>query len=409
MTVARRSTFAVGDTFAAFDAAFHAWLLACGMNRNGDLSDAYADSSPGGVRRFGVLSNVVAGGSSKFYTIDTSIDWRDRILRVSFMSVDGSPATAMFPGANVNDKRFALCAGIGGAGHQLYWTGPGVALPQAAASGRSMRPTTTDGALVVRSSDGSLCWETFAADTNTPRGVMVLIEGSERLGVSTSPSPLAVPVAVDTEEVRPEQLNELQDAGVLSQVRGNAPIAGATPFAQVKMSEAFPLGPIVYGDPPVPVRAFRKLLGEVNYDLSYEARQTIGATGILRRWSKTGALAAGAYAVVDDSADWRDRMLVATLRVTAADESPGAVASAFSATGAYQGACYTGLGEDPTAAAGSPAWRARTNTVNPNLSIFATVTDGKLVIKNEGTGTYYACGLIEASFPLGPRSVKRIT
>lgn len=409
MTVARRKTFVVGDTFADFDAAFHAWLTSCGMNRNGDLSDAYASSSPGGVRRFGVITNSVAGGASKFYTLDTSVDWRDRLLRVSFMSVDGSPATAMFPGANVEDKRFALCPGIGGEGHQLYWTGPGVALPQAAPSGRSMRPTTDDGGLVVRSSDGSLCWETFAADVNTPRGVMVLIEGSERLGVSTSPDALAVPVAVDTEEVRPEQLNELQDAGVLSQVRGNTPIAAATPFAQVKVSEAFPLGPIVFGDPPVPVRSVRKLLGEVNYDLSYEARQTVGATGILRRWVKTAGLAAGAYAIVDDSADWRDRMLIATLRVTVADESPGAVASAFSTTGTYQGACYTGLGEDPTAAAGSPAWRARTNTVNPNLSIFADVSTGKLVIKNEGTGTYYGCGLVEGSFPLGPRSVRRPT
>jgi hypothetical protein len=411
MTGPRNKTFAAGSTFAAagLNATFHAWLTACGMMRNCSLSDAYASSSHGGVRRFGVLVNAVAPGvGGKFRVLDNSVDWRDRLLRVAFMSVDDVPSVALFPGANVEDKRFALSAGAGGAAHQLYWSGPGVALPQVAATGRSMRPTTTNGGLVVRSSDGALCWEKFSTDTHATQCIAVFVEGSERLGVSTSPPALAVPVGVDADAMTPPELNELQDAGVLSQFRGNAPIADVTPHPQVKTSEAFPLGPIVYGTPPVPVRALRRLLGEVNYDLSYEARQTVGATGILRRWVKTGAVGPSSFEVVDTSADWRDRMIVVTIRTSAADESPGTATTwAFSSVSA---ACYTGLGDAPATAGSPPRWRAFTSPgVAPDISIFARDTDGALVIRNEGINTYHILGFVEGSFPLGPRSARRPT
>lgn len=408
MTVARRATFAVGDTFANFTGAFHAWLTACGMMRNGNSADAYVFNSPGGVRRFAVLVNATKPGvGGNFRVLDTSVDWRERLLRVAFLSVDGTPAVSLFPGANVEDKRFALSAGTGGAAHQLYWTGVGVTLPQAAATGRSMRPTTANGGLVVRSSDGALCWEKFSADTLSPQCVAVLVEGSERMSAGFLPA-LAVPAGVDAVPITPPELNELQDAGVLSQMRGNTPMAGV--IAPVpKESETFPCGPVVYGDPPVPVRAQRLYKNGSENPYTYEARQTVGATGILRRWVKTGALAPNAWTVVDASADWRDRMIVVMTRSTTVNNAPGFIVSAFT-FGAFTAGCYTGLGVDPSVPPVNPGWRARVSPgVAPDITVFARESDGNLVVKNEGINTYYVLGFVEGSFPIGPRSTRRPT
>jgi len=401
MTAGRLLTFIDGDSFLLVDSAWHAWLKRAAFIRKGNSSDAYALNSAGGVRRFGVLVNVArpaAGGN--FVVIDASCDWRDRLIRSTVLTADASASEVVFPGANDDDKRFVSPTS---SVHFLWWSGPGVALPQAAATGRSMRQTALNGGLVVRSSDGVLCWEKFATDADSLSSVMVFVEATSRMGVSTTPPVYTDPAGADTIPMVPRELNELQDGGMLSQLRGNSPMADDLGLPPVpRFSVAMALGPQLRGPPPlVPVLSLRKYKDGREVEETYEARQVVGAVGTTRRWVKTGLLAASASLVLDSTIDWRDRMLTATVALASVEVAP--VAAGFG-SGAINGACYTGSGEDPTVTVGTPHWRARVQAAQ-NLTIMARNTDGALCVRNEGGGNAYMFGLVEATFPVGTRTV----
>ena len=161
---------------------------------------------------------------------------------------------------------------------------------------------------------------------------------------------------------------------------------------------AMPLGPVTRGHTHTPVqwREARRV-GKLN-DTLKPHRQPVA--GKLRRYFAC-AVTDGSTVVLDAAQDWRDRLLhfcgarhTANIRPGAGNE--GDINSGVATTRA--GPFYTGFGGD------TYRFLLEDGGGATKLRIYADASTGALsVVNNMGT-TRYVVGMIEASFPLGPRS-----
>lgn len=348
----------------------------------------------GGVSRQMVLAQTVQPGSgANTFVMDSSVDWRGRLLFVEF-AVAGLPVSGYvgFPGGP-SDILFSsfptVCTVMG-------WTGDGVTPGSASALDYHI-PLENGLRLAARDSDGALIVEHSSSwvGTDEQMSAILIVHGTDPLlDASAVPNPTA---AVDGNPIVAEQLNGLQDAGMLTQGRAIEPAPGETPVDV----DAMPLGPAVRGNPRIPI-AFSVSRRDGRRDQPrFERRQPVA--GRLRRVFAVAILDATAY-VLDDVEDWRDRFLVGWCAFSASDIRPEEAADDDIASGTASQtrlATYTGSGR-PAGTIVSGQYHLA--IFGGDLFLYARDTDGALMIRNDTGGTRYVVGWLEAGFPLGPRS-----
>lgn len=344
---------------------------------NGSGVDAWTGYPPtarGATHRTVVLPKTTRPASlATTYVLDTTIDWRDRILAVFLISAPSVSADPVFPGVG-GDNGYAFAGGS-----TAIYTGTGITPGAAALAAYELdgdirlAARATDGALIAQHHTGSAAAFAFFAAN---------IIASDQLSKRAVAAPLTVLAPSDGAPVEPHELNWLQDGGVYSQGE-----QGEDEDAVVGM----PLGPIKRGHTRTPiVWTYERRRGRQN-DPRVTKRQPVA--GRLRRYLSCDVPAGGSVAL-DTTEDWRDRILHGALSFSASDITPGGAAEAtINSGGTLSRGIYTGPGGATYAFA-----------VGANLSLTADSSTGALTITNSSGSTQYATGMLEASFPLGPRS-----
>lgn len=401
-TTSRIVHFADGATLDATGLNAGWWtamLDAVGVRRaNGADAEAWSGfgaSTCGGVARQIVLAHSIQPGTgATTFVVDTSIDWRRRLLFVQFAEA-GQPVTdyVSWPGGP-KDRVFSsyptVCSAVG-------YTGIGVVPGSGSLASQHI---ALEGGLVLaaRSTDGALILEHQAGIGDEQLSAVLIVHASDDLFAI---APIANPaLAVDGEPIVGEQLNGLQDAGMLTQGRAIEP---TEPHHVPVPVAAMPLGPAVRGQPRVPVSwVVSRRNGRRDAQAPFERRQPVA--GRLRRVFAVEVPTA-ASVVIDDAHDWRDRMLVGWVAFSASDIRPEHAADADIASGAASQtrlATYTGSGRASGAASSGDYLLSVQGT---DLVISARATDGALEARNDLGATRWLVGWIDAGFPLGPRSV----
>lgn len=384
----RVATLADGSTLSAVDAAWWTALRDAGHPRaaNGSGADTwtgYPTTARGAVHRTFVLPTTSRPGSnSTTYVVDTSIDWRDRLVAASIAFVGLASADPVFPGVS-GDTQYAYTSGS-----FLHYTGPGITTGLASLQNYELE--IAGGLRIgVRSSDGALVVQHFAASSDAHALLAGNIIATDRLSertVSSAIAPIAAPV--NAAPIEAPHLNELQDGGIYAQ----ATRAG---FTSTDLS-SMPLGPVKRGHTNTPV------------EWGYERRRYAGEARHLVRQPVAGRLrryfaftAPNGFSQVVDLADWRDRLVSMgvvrdTVDITPGGASEGQINVAFGAGGSarVQRTFYSGPG--------GASYRGSVLASTVYFEIDSST--GQLRLVNTSGSTYYVVGFIEASFPLGPRS-----
>lgn len=401
-TTSRIIHFADGATLQAngLDAAWWTAMRdAVGIRRgNGGGITAWPGltaSTCGGVSRHIVLAHSIKPGSgATTFVMDTSVDWRRRLLFVQFAEA-GQPAPdyVSWPGGP-KDRVFStyptVCSAIG-------YTGIGVVPGSGTVASQHI---VLEGGLVLaaRSSDGALILEHQAGLGDAQLSAILIVHATDDLfAIAPISNPSA---AVDGDPIVGEQLNGLQDAGMLTQGRAIEP---TEPHHVPVPVDAMPLGPAVRGQPRVPVSwMVSRRNGRRDAQAPFERRQPVA--GRLRRVFAVEVGIASSV-VIDSAHDWRDRMLVGWVAYADEDIRPEEAADSYIASGIISQtrlATYTGPGRPSGAASTGQYLLAVQGT---DLVISARATDGALEVRNDTAETRWLVGWLEAGFPLGPRSV----
>lgn len=355
-----------------------------------DTWTAFPTSGYGGAVRAGVLAiSARPGSGANTFRIDGTIDWRDRLLVVLPIWHDGA-GSPNFPGTTGDDS-------IDGAAFYCGFTGDGEAT--GGGSGDYHIEIGTAFTMFAGSGEnGTLFIEHRSTSAVQTLCAGFLIFASDQLAERSAASAPTNPTAPSSlAAVEAYHLNWVQDVSVCSQVRGRP----RTQTFSGTPSDALPLGPIVSGVPKIPVswamkprngsRVYRTVDGQRVY--TEEVRQP-AAAGRLRRYFSTTIPNAGTVAL-DEEEDWRDRMLFVVVAQSTSDLSIGGASESAVSVVANQvvSSNYLGAGGDAAYAL----------VVIANLIIYADASTGYLMAKNTTGATRYLTGVLDATFPLGPR------
>lgn len=369
-----------------------------------ELPSWSGDPGSGGVHRVGFLVNserppTPTGVTT--YTLDASVDWRDRLLSVQLVSREG--AYGVVPGAN--DGNLRSYAPI-----NLIYTGPGAAEGAGDSFETWQFPLFAGLALYADSETGHLMAQRKGDFIpSAPFTVGLVIHGSQQTGQrSTPPAALAVPVLGAEGAIVPADLHYLQDCAVLQQCQGSRSrlLAEAIAKKYPAHSDTFPLGPVRAGRPALPVEWFvRNRFGE--------RRDLERARLLQRRQVLRGAIkipiafeAPSGLTVIDATTDWRDRIIITSCRIRTVDIRPGGAESEDVNGGgllSHTRAFYSGPGDDGV----SFDYASQLVEFDPfdPIDVLMLVTrDGELAVFNGEASTYYGVAMVEATPRLGPRS-----
>lgn len=357
-----------------------------------DAWTAFPTTGYGGVVRAGVLAiSQRPGAGVNTFHIDGSIDWRDRLIAVLPLGHDGV-GSPNFPGTTGDDS-------IDGTGTIFGYTGSGEAT--GGGSGNYQIPFGTQFNMFAGSGfGGTLFLEHASTSSIETLCAGFLIIASDQLGARSAAVAPTNPTAPSAaESIKAYILNWAQDLSVCTQVRGRP----RTQLFAGRDSDAMGLGPIVRGDPKIPVvwrmgpRNGSNVYGLnalLERDYTEEVRQPAAAGRLRRYFSATVANAA--TIVLDSESDWRDRMLFSILAFSAADLTIGGANQAdINIIGASQVVRSSYLGSG-----GNGAYAI---VIATNLLLWADGSTGALKITNTTGGTRYLTGVLDATFPLGPR------
>ncbi|MEQ8721051.1 MAG: hypothetical protein RID81_07225 [Sandaracinaceae bacterium] len=373
-------TFADGDTFAALDSALYATLRERSAVR--PIATSWAVEQAGGVHRLAWILNLLPGESK---VIDSSVDWRDRVILYSLISSAFGAAfpawTASYPGGS-RDYRFTY------GGTRVWYSGPGTT--EAAGGSAGWHAKLNDYFLIFADlTTGALTIYRDASDPSSdPAAFVFRFIAAEPAGEHSAPPTQPSPVPVNGDPIKPADLNVLQDHGLLTQAT-----AGAVEI------DALPLGPKKSGSPALP---------EVWTVHGQERRQP--TAGYVRRYF--GAeLGTGLDSIeLDASIDWRDRFLFGSGRVaqdfTPNDIYPGGSQDTLHNTEeSWTHATYTGPGRAasvPAPVGADYLWHALEvrSSGAETFAIWARDTDGALVLGKDRGDPVKVTGWLEASFPV---------
>lgn len=194
--------------------------------------------SNGGVRRVGVLVGVEPPSSGRReIVLDTTEDWRDRILVMAFANSEGQ----VRPGI-VGDEDLDLSTPI------LFYTGNGVSDPTIGYSA-ILDGTTGDVRVYARNTDGALCIDFASTLGDAAYTVLLQVLGTEQLGYRSLPvARITSAFGTLNTRIEPRQLNFPQDVGLYEQM-GQGEFRLTT---QPEDSACLPLGPVGDGSPRLP-------------------------------------------------------------------------------------------------------------------------------------------------------------
>ena len=282
------SPFYDGASAGRLSKSFVDRLLACRMKPAAGLSDPVDSDS---VERYALVPNIRTTNARTHYVIDSSIDWRDRViaLRPTVTLGAGSYVASAYPGANDGNLTIPL---TGGVFYSRDGETPGTvsATSNVASIGSGVSATllvyadASTGALTLThipdGDEGSYPWSSYL--------LQLFVQATGRFGLTAyGPSPWAGTIT-DANAVRSFELNRIQDLLVPSQVT-------AGPGTSI---DAFPLGRIGQGWPRIPRTFVDRDGNERRQNVAGVVRRVFGAT-----------LASASSTVIDTSIDWRDRIV----------------------------------------------------------------------------------------------------
>jgi hypothetical protein len=339
----------------------------------------------GGLHRVAWVVNVDVGDE---VVLDTEADWRDRTMLVAAFVAQPDDWSASYDGpsypGNPNDNLLRPADGvIDGNALAAGYTGSG----RAAGSGATLHgyQTTWDSDVVrifASSSDGSLRLYRHTSDADSSfASYALVILASEQLGEHSTPGSHPTITVSLGDTIEPHVLNGMQDRSMLGQVRG---VYGAE-------SDAFPLG------------AKLDALGIPERWTVREDPVRQPAAGMPWRYFYAAVPTATEH-VIDDSIDWRDRIVWGGGReASVAIGAGGASEASHNTASSWRAGRYTGPGS--SGALADLGYGIVIASGASGVQIRVRSTDGALVITNASGSTYYVTGIVGASFPLGPRSV----
>lgn len=405
-------TFGTGGTMptaAQYDAIQDAgwWRKADGAG-----VDAWAGRpGDGSLHRFGVVPKINAGEN---ITLDTSIDWRDRLLLVEYAV--GAPFT-LSPYTSGFDLGFSVTLGSDDApawpglneeisftdnvkGAQMLWTERGVLVLIIPTSKPSLAIELQSNLWLHASfSFGELRLTAGNNLATRSVGVLLNIHAHDQLGIFLSPTSLSDPSPSDTESITPGELNVLQDAALSDQFNAWDQAAITSPTELRSM----PLGPKVDGENPGVPQAWvvRRRDGLVSGETTWQRRQRMA--GGERRRVCSFTVADGASAVLDSTLDWRDRFIQATGRWHTAELRPGDATDVdYNARTAFAGTFYSFEGKAIGSAQDNDRHQISIGALS--FAVMVDETTGNLVVRNDTGGTRYGAMIVDATPQLGPRA-----
>lgn len=191
----------------------------------------------GGVRRVGVLVGIEPPATGRREVVlDTTEDWRDRIVVGAFGSSDGDQVRPGITGDHDLDLSPPF----------LVYTGPGVADPT---TGYAASFASGDLLLYARDTDGALCLSFASTLAEAAYTTLWQVIGTEQLGYRSSPTArITSAYGTTNARIEPRQLNFPQDCGLYEQM-GQGEFRLTTQPAD---SECLPLGPMGDGSPRTP-------------------------------------------------------------------------------------------------------------------------------------------------------------
>lgn len=409
----RLVTCADGDDLATanVDAALYAPLARRALMAPltvATYSNTWTHEGDGGQN---VAAYLVSLTETSIRLLDDTIDWRDRLVYVTALAVD--------------PELWGLDPASGGplGAWEDYDAGPDALSPsRLTAPWHSADPSGTVGVLGytrqglvngnvgnaaktieigselrvwVDSATGALMLtRDFAATYHDAATLLILVEGSFATGQRSTPAVWPTLAAVDGDPIKPVQLNSLQDRSLLGVARSAAGVEdhGSHPLGKHHVAGST-----------------RPLMPELLTHHGTRTPQGRGCAGWVRRLFAT-TLAATSELVIDDTIDWRDRMVRARVSRSATyDILPGHADELHANDGTapvFQTctARYTGPGgkADTDLDRGfHVALLADTAVAADGVCLYARTTDGALVLRN-GTGlTTHVHGFIDATFQLG--------
>lgn len=379
--MARIHTFADGDDLSALDATLWSQLLERALPRHATELTWSSWPGDGGLHRVAVVTGLDRG---EFLTLDTESDWRDRMIVTVALGLQPADWAASFtgpayPGSPSDDLNRPAISSLLAVWNGYTGTGRTEAQVSAGTHGY-LSPIGSDLAIFADSGDAGILkvWRDSTDASADPESLMLIVLASEQTGERSTPGTHPDLTVTDGEAIEPHVLNGFQDRAMLGQARE---VDGGD-------VDCFPLGPKL--DP--------EGIPELWTIRGAKRRQPVAGMP----WRFFYATAAdGAEVVVDDSIDWRDRILWGEgRRSTSAIGAGGAAEGSHNAATGWGGARYTGPGETGSMVEQGYSLRIIVN----QLQLRVRPTDGALMLYNETGSTQYVTGLVAATFQLGPRT-----
>lgn len=384
MPTPRITTFVDGNDLSELNASFWDALKSATLTRRGVGTSAFSTgwTADGGVHRVAVITGVTKG---VLLSIDSSADWRDRILMTACLVAQSDDWSLTYSGpaypGNPNDVLTRPSDGsLTGNVLRTGYTGDGTGHVCWLDTAGHVR-------LRASSSSGELLFYRDPADPDSsPATYYVMIWATPQLAWRSTPGTLASIVSSPAAgaHIGHSDLNLIQDRTLFAQVAG-----------ETFPSDAFPLGPKLdgYGVP--------ELWSQAEYGRTrYEKRQPV--VGALKRFFYA-APTNGSEVVIDSSADWRDRFVWGAGRFSTSEIGAGAAAETSHNTAAsWTCGRYTGSGS--SGANATQGYGLVISITGSQLQLRARSTDGALVLRNDTGSTQYVTGMVFASFQLGPRT-----
>ncbi len=421
--VARLQTFVDGGALpnAAFFNSLIGKAFAKPANNGGTFS---ARAGNGSLIRVGVLPRAVRPATgANTYVLDSSVDWRGRLAFFSDGLVEPVVSSGFDSGFSSGFGGYAgaftgaAWPGLGNLSYHgpsanvmrmIYFGSgefPGVALSfwHRALDGNSSGQVL----LYAHFETGALQLDVRPGAILPAYSFLTMIWATEQLGVApgpTTPDPVPAPTATDTQPISSNELNPLQDGALVAQFNEGDTFEEDAP-------DSMPLGPKLTGPVPRVPRVFRvRARDGVEPERYYERRQRIAGGGA-RRVYVSDAVSATSDHLVDQSVDWRDRVIVVRGKVqlnVGTNIAPGQAGdTGYNAATSWGSAVYTHGGRPP----GPKTSFNHTVQIDSSCMLYAgdhtATVPGGLYIRN-GSAVTRSIGMIVLASPqLGPRSVPK--
>lgn len=405
-------TFADGGNMP--DASDFATILASGwwQKANGSV-DAWASrGGDGSMHRFGAVAKV-SNDSSEFVLLDTKEDWRDRVVVVHYavgVPTDPSGFSDGFSsgfGSETDIENAPAWPGLNeqisfveDPGSQLWVSGTGHSTPQATRPDFGIR--LASGLFLYCNTAGQLVLNGNASLSQQSVGVILILHAHDQLGVETTPDNLHDPSITDSTKIAPGELNTLQDAALMEQFNSWDPPVDPSDGSAAATPDSMPLGMKVKGENPgIPdYWEPRRRDGIADAPQTYHRRQRMAGGG--RRRVEARTVSDSSSEVLDDSIDWRDRIIHITGRYDTANFLPGNANDGFyNVKSQLNQTFYSWIGKSSSTA---PADNRHQATLTGSLTVYADSDTGDLVVRNDTGSTHYVSFMFECSPQLGPRA-----